>query len=92
MSTKQQQEAGWDKAKKIPGRDPDMYRKDPYGDEMHRDSCGKTTQHGWEIDQIKPSSRDGSDHITNLQALNTKKNMQKADSLVKKSRYSKGNK
>ena len=45
---------------------------------------------GWEVDHIKPKARGGSDATRNLQALNTSLNREKGDSLVKKSRHSKG--
>lgn len=92
MATNQKQDSVWDKAKKIPGKDPEKYRQDPYGNTMNRDSFGNNTVLGWEIDHIKPTARGGSDDIRNLQALKTEVNRSKSDSLVKKSRHSKGNK
>ena len=92
MATKKQQDAVWDKAKRISGREPDQYRQDPYGTTMRRSSYGKDSSQGWEVDHIKPSAKGGSDNIRNLQALNTDVNRSKGDSLVKKSRHSKGNK
>ena len=77
----------WEKAQEISGLDPNLYRKDPYGNTMYKPSYGKSTHMGWEIDHIRPKSRGGSDHIRNLQALNTKINRLKGDSLVKKSRH-----
>jgi len=47
---------------------------------------------GWVVDHIKPKARGGTDTLRNLQALNTKVNLTKGDSLVKKRRHSKGNK
>ncbi len=92
MATKNQQDAVWDKAKKVPGKDPEQYRQDPYGNVMNRGAYGKNTNQGWEVDHIKPSAKGGSDVIRNLQALNTAVNRSKGDSLVKKSRHSMGNK
>lgn len=92
MATNKNQDSVWGKAKKIPGKDPEKYRQDPYGNTMKRDSFGKNTVQGWEIDHIKPTARGGSDDIRNLQALKTEVNRSKSDSLVKKSRHSKGNK
>lgn len=90
--TEDQLDAVWDKAKEIPGRDPEMYRQDPYGNVMYRASYGQNSSMGWVVDHIKPKSRGGTDTLRNLQALNTKVNLTKGDSLVKKSRHSKGNK
>ena len=78
----------WNKAKRISGKDPSKYRVDPYGNEMYYDSYGTDTAKGWEIDHIKPTARGGSDATVNLQALNTKVNRQKGDSLKKRSRHS----
>ena len=79
----------WNSAKKIRGKDPEQYRQDPYGNPMYRRSYGKKSDQGWEVDHIKPKGRGGSDAIRNLQALNTKVNRKKGDSLVKRSRHSK---
>jgi 5-methylcytosine-specific restriction endonuclease McrA len=82
----------WNSAKIIKGKDPAEYRQDPYGNVMYKNSYGKNTDMGWEVDHIKPKSKGGSDAIRNLQALNSKINKSKSNSLVKKSRHSKGNK
>jgi hypothetical protein len=76
------------RAKKIRGKDPKKYRQDPYGNEMAYSEYGRTSKKGYQIDQIRPVARGGSNHIRNLQALNTKINREKGDSLVKKSRHS----
>lgn len=73
----------------IRGMDSNLYRKDPYGNVMYKHSHGKSTPMGWDVDHIKPQSRDGSDSIGNLQALNSSKNKSLGNSLVKKSRHSK---
>jgi 5-methylcytosine-specific restriction endonuclease McrA len=78
----------WDLAKPMKGGDPDKYRKDPYGNVIYKQSYGKDTKMGWNIDHIKPQSKGGSDNIRNLQALQTEKNKSKGNSLVKKSRHS----
>jgi len=86
--SKSQKDKIWEKAKKIRGQDPTKYRRDPYGKPMYKDSYGKSSKMGWEIDHIKPKARGGSDAARNLQALNTGTNRSKGDSLVKKSRHS----
>lgn len=81
-------EAVWDKAKKIPGKDSNVVRKDPYGNEIRFKDYATQKQTGWEIDHIIPQSKpNSSDDIRNLQALQTKTNREKSDSLVKKSRH-----
>lgn len=88
MSTDGKKDVVWNKAKRIRGKDPNKYRKDPYGREMFYDSYGKDSEKGWELDHIKPASRGGSDATVNLQALNTRLNRAKGDTLKKKSRHS----
>ena len=82
-------DAVWGKAAKVRGKDPAKYRKDPYRNLMYYYSYGKDSARGWVIDHIKPKSRGGSDHLRNLQALNTAVNREKGDSLKKRSRHSK---
>lgn len=92
MATKEQREKAWENAKIIRGKGPKLYRQDPYGNKIYKPSYGKNSTFGWEVDHIKPKSLGGSDSSRNLQALNSKVNKQKGDSLVKKSRHSKSNK
>ena len=92
MASEKEKRAVWGKAKKIPGRDPAKYRRDPYGKIIYYDSHGKQSPMGWESDHIRPKARGGSDSIRNKQALNTKANRKKSDSLQKRSRHSKRNK
>ncbi len=69
----------WDKGKPIRGKDPDQYRKDKYGNKMYKPSYGKDTKMGWEIDHSKPQSKGGTDHLNNLQPMNTRANRKKSD-------------
>lgn len=77
----------WDKAKEIRGKASDLYRQDPYGNVMYKPSYGLESDMGWEIDHIKPVSEGGSDHLINLQAMNTAKNRELGDSTRKRSRH-----
>jgi 5-methylcytosine-specific restriction endonuclease McrA len=90
MATKDQIDKAWESAKKLRGEDPDKYRQDPYGNKMYKNSYGRNSAMGWEVDHIKPEAKGGSDASRNLQALNTGVNRSKQDSLQKKSRHSKG--
>lgn len=92
MASKADREKVWDKAKKVRGKDPDKYRKDPYGNVLFKGSYGKTSEMGWEVDHITPKSKGGSDSIRNLQALSTKVNRGKGNDGRKKSRHSQTNK
>lgn len=71
------------------GKDPDLYRKDPFGNPMYRHSHGKDSEMGWDVDHITPKARGGSDETRNLQALNSSINRGKGDTLQKKSGHSK---
>lgn len=90
MATKDQIDNAWESAKKLRGEDPDKYRQDPYGNKMYKNSYGRNSAMGWEVDHIKPEARGGLDTARNLQALTTGVNRSKQDSLKKKSRHSKG--
>ena len=70
-------EAVWNKAKKIPNND--KWRKDACGAWIHRDSYGKTSKGGWEIDHIFPESKGGSHDLANLQPLHWENNRSKGD-------------
>ena len=82
----------WNLAKTIHGKDPNMYRKDPAGNQICYTSYGTNGKQSWDIDHIKPSNKGGSDCLRNLQALNSHMNRSKGDSMKKPSRHSKSNK
>lgn len=88
MATTGQTDRVWDHAQKARGKDPQLYRKDPYGRLIFKRSYGLDSEMGWTVDHIKPKSRGGSDATVNLQALSTKVNRVKGDTLRKKSRHS----
>ena len=70
MATNDQKQKAWKNAAVVRGKDPDMYRKDPYGNVMYKPSYGKSSEMGWDVDHITPKARGGSDATRNLQALN----------------------
>jgi len=72
-------EAVWNKANVIPGYNPDYIRKDICGAAMLRSAYGTTTDYGWEIDHIRPATKDGTDDLHNLQPLHWKNNRHKGD-------------
>lgn len=56
------------------------YRADMCGKWMKWQDYGDTnSQYGWEIDHIKPVSRDGTDNLGNLQPLQWENNRDKSD-------------
>lgn len=79
MSYQQKKDAVWQKGKTVRGKDPDLYRKDIYGNVMYKSSYGKNSPMGWEIDHSKAQSKGGTDHLNNLQPMNTKANRQKGN-------------
>ena len=52
---------------------------DAFGHKICKDQYGKETPYGWEIDHIKPKSKDGTDELDNLQPLFWKYNREKGD-------------
>jgi len=89
MATNDQKQKAWENAASVRGKDPAMYRKDPYGNVMYKPSYGKSSEMGWDVDHITPKARGGSDATRNLQALNSSVNRSKGDTVQKKSRHSK---
>lgn len=69
----------WDKGEVIHGKNPDLYRMDKFGNVMYKHSYGKYTPMGWNIDHSKPQSKGGTDHLNNLQPMNSRANCRKND-------------
>ncbi len=67
----------WDRAKRLRGRDPAVYRQDAAGNPIYRHAYGKDSNMGWEIDHRKPVAAGGTDNLRNLQALQTDENRDK---------------
>lgn len=72
--TKERLEKIWQKGSLIKGKNPKLYRKDIYGNIMYRYSYGKYSKMGWQVDHSKPKSKEGSNHLNNLQPMNSKAN------------------
>lgn len=69
----------WDKGATIRGKNPDLYRKDIYGNVMFKPSYGKTSEMGWNVDHSKPQDLGGTDHLNNLQPMNSRANCSKGN-------------
>mgnify|MGYP000006502541 FL=1 len=67
----------WDKGGIIRGKNPDLYRQDKYGNTMYKPSYGKTSAMGWNVDHSKPQALGGTDHLNNLQPMNSMVNSSK---------------
>jgi len=87
MTTEQQKETAWNNASKVRDKNPEAWRKDPYGNLIRRGSYGTNGEFGWEVDHIKPKSKGGSGSTKNIQALNTNKNRSLGNKYPKKSRH-----
>lgn len=70
-------EAVWQKG--TPDPKYASFRKDKCGASIQRTKYGKAERWGWEIDHIKPVSKDGTDDLTNLQPLQWENNRHKGD-------------
>lgn len=72
--------AVWRKGKPVKGYNPELYRKDRCNAWIERSEYGNTnSQHGWEIDHVKPVSLGGTDSLSNLQPLQWANNRHKGD-------------
>jgi len=69
----------WDKGQTIKGKDPNLYRKDIKGHKMYKHSYGKMSEMGWNVDHSKPVSKGGTDHLNNLQPMNSRANSSKGN-------------
>ena len=87
MTNKDRIDKVWRLAKKIPGKDPNVWRQDPYGNHIQKSKFGSNSPTGWEIDHIKPQSKGGTDSLGNLQAMQTAKNRELGDSTKKRTRH-----
>jgi hypothetical protein len=62
--------AVWAKGRIIPGYPETVWRHDDFGRVIRWSDYGdRSSEHGWEIDHIHPTSLGGIDHLTNLRPL-----------------------
>jgi 5-methylcytosine-specific restriction endonuclease McrA len=71
----------WNRGGKIPGKDPDLYRRDSKGNELYRHAYGKHGDQSWQVDHKVPVAKGGSDNLRNLQPLQSGANAEKGDKL-----------
>lgn len=80
MASKNDIDKAWDKAKSVPGKNPDVWRKDNHNNLIRKQSYGTKGEYGWELDHKNPTSKGGSDKPQNIQPLHWKENREKSDS------------
>ena len=60
MASKKLIEDTWNEAQKMRGKNPDVWRKDSFGNKIRHSSYGTVGEYGWEIDHKNPKSKGGS--------------------------------
>ena len=72
--------AAWHKATPIIGYDQNIWRRDDYGHAIKwSDHGNRSSDHGWEIDHIRPSAFGGLDTESNVRALHWRNNASRGD-------------
>lgn len=69
----------WEKAKEILGENPDVFRKDAYGNKIRKASYGTHGKYGWDKDHKFPKAKGGTDSKKNQQPLHWEENLKKSD-------------
>ena len=77
MATKRQKKIAWNKAGRIHGKNPNLFRQDSLGNEIYKPAYGKKGPKSWEVDHAHPKAKGGTDAPRNLQALQTSANRRK---------------
>ena len=79
-------DAVWKKAKKVKELNPDEYRLCAISNDIIRYSHygNNSSIYNWDIDHIIPKSKNGSDDISNLQAVSASKNRSIGNSIKEK--------
>lgn len=79
---KEEKKKIWDKGEIIPSLDKNVWRKDQCGAIIKWDMYGDRSDkcnYGWEIDHIKPDSKDGEDIVSNARPLQWYNNVERSN-------------
>jgi 5-methylcytosine-specific restriction endonuclease McrA len=79
MATEGQWDTAWKNKSTVRGKNPNLYRRDAFGNEIYKPAYGTMGNKGWEVDHSKPKSRGGTDSSRNLQAMQSSANRSKGD-------------
>jgi len=77
-------QAVWEKGRRVLGRDPGLWRKDDFGNLIHKPAYGdRNSSHGWEIDHKRPVAWGGNDMLSNLRPLHWRDNVLRQISMTR---------
>lgn len=74
----------WQKARRVKGNNPNLYRQDSQGNLIYKPAYNRDSPMGWQVDHIWPRSKGGSDARRNLQALQTRANKRKSNKIPRR--------
>ena len=75
LSQDQRKLIAWNNASPVLGHDPNLTRKDAFGNFIVWSAYGdRGSDYGWEIDHIRPTVLGGGDNGSNLRALHWRNN------------------
>ncbi len=77
MASKKRIDQTWEKAKKFKTLDPNIYRKDAFGNKIRKQSYGTKGEMGWELDHSNPKIKGGSDNSKNIHPVHWRENRRK---------------
>ena len=77
MATENQKQIASENAKRIRGKNPNLYRRDVFGHQIYKPAYGTHGAQGWEVDHSHPKAKGGTDSPRNLQAMQSTANRTK---------------
>ena len=77
MATENQKQIAWENAKRMRGKNPNLYRRDVFGNKIYKPAYGTYGAQSWEVDHSHPKAKGGTDSPRNLQAMQSTANRTK---------------